>query len=100
MCKNFCAETQDWVKYVTFDYYSTETFVDFFIRIPKGTRCQIRNVRVKAFLFPLYPSPDEWVYHSYDFSEVLPLFPGLRLDCLTVLVRGRREEYFLNESDQ
>ena len=43
----------------------------------------LRHLSLKAYPFPIF-EPDRFSYTTYDFTYILPLFPGLQLDCLEV----------------
>ena len=83
-CSKFRDETQYAMSQITFDFRNPEKFLDFFMRTRRDMHSKIRNITVKAFPFPMYPSKSASSYITWDFSNVLPFVRGLRLDRLTV----------------
>ena len=69
---------------VSFHFISTEAMLDCLTTLTPELIRRIRHIRVKAFPFPLYASEDASYYTTHDFAAILPIFPGLRLDCLVV----------------
>ncbi|KAH6678141.1 hypothetical protein B0J14DRAFT_582033 [Halenospora varia] len=69
---------------ITLHFSSTCKFLDCLTNLTPDDITQLRYIRTKSFPFPLYRDEDFFPYTTHDFSSVLPLFPGLQLDLLTV----------------
>ncbi|KAF4629339.1 hypothetical protein G7Y89_g8812 [Cudoniella acicularis] len=65
-------------------FSSTCKFLDCMTDLPADDISQLRYIRTKSFPFPLYADEDAFSYTTYFFGALLPLFPGLQLDLLTV----------------
>lgn len=74
---------QSWHSKVTYDFPCTVAFVDIFSQWPQSKIESVRNVRVDAYPLPLNGINKNY-YCTHCFLDVLPTFPGLRLDLLTV----------------
>ncbi|KAH8915923.1 hypothetical protein BT69DRAFT_1356139 [Atractiella rhizophila] len=84
-CRRFHAETSPPLLPNTHLHFkSTERMVDCLSKFTSDQIRAIRSLRVKAFPFPLYASPDAFGYKTNDLSDVLSLFPGLQLNQLIV----------------
>ncbi|KAH8662914.1 hypothetical protein BGZ60DRAFT_412264 [Tricladium varicosporioides] len=69
---------------ITLYFSSTCKFLDCLTTLTSGDIAQLRYIRTKSFPFPLYRDEAYFSYTTHNFSSVLPLFPGLQLDLLTV----------------
>lgn len=64
--------------------------IDYLTGITKSELIRLRHMSVRGIPLPiyhaphLYPPKDDCLYKPYDFHSVLPLFPGLQLNTLTV----------------
>lgn len=70
----------------SFQFRGTEAMLETLLSVDQSVVTRIRNIRVKAFQFPLYATgqPDSRYYTTYNFSNALTLLPGLHLDKLIV----------------
>ncbi|KAH8915924.1 hypothetical protein BT69DRAFT_1288211 [Atractiella rhizophila] len=69
---------------ITLHFRNTETLVDSFTKFTPEQIRALRFLRVKAFPFPIYATPNANYYKTHNLSAVLTLFPGLQLDQLIV----------------
>ena len=77
-------EVKRWMSCTAFHFRNPEKLLDFFMRIPSSLRTFVRDIRIKAFPFPIYGSEDADFYMTCSLYHLLPLLPGLKLDRLTV----------------
>ncbi|MCJ1391652.1 hypothetical protein MMC18_004517 [Xylographa bjoerkii] len=76
-----------------FGFLGTGAFISFFAQLKKDRVSEIRHVQVKGCPFKVFASKYSSSYATYDFVEALHMFPGLKLDTLTV------EEPYHDEGD-
>ena len=69
---------------IRFEFRGTETMLDTLLSVDQAVVTRVRFIRVKAFPFPLYKTPNRDYYPTYYFSNALTLLPGLHLDQLVV----------------
>lgn len=74
-----------WLQHTTFYFPNTSCFIFFLARLPPQILPRIRHITVKAFPVPLDYPPGSAVTIVHNITSLLPLFPGLQLDLLTVL---------------
>jgi hypothetical protein len=83
-CRQIRDEAKEYIApNITRHFSSTATMLDCLTAMSPENISQARYMRVKAFPF-LIRDGDFFTYISYGFANVLPLFPGLQLDRLTV----------------
>jgi hypothetical protein len=68
----------------TLHFRGTENLLETLLSIDQSILTRIRNVRVRAFPFPLYTSGQAEYYPTYYAANALSLLPGLSLDTLVV----------------
>jgi hypothetical protein len=69
---------------ISLNFKNTEAMVDCLTTLSAVDIQNIRNIRLKGFPVPLYAKKGAGYYMTYAMSFTLPMFPGLKLDCLTV----------------
>jgi hypothetical protein len=84
-CKQFSDEIKDeWHSEVTYHFPSTVAFLDVLSQWREDQVCKLRYVHVIDTPLPLYAFDDRGFYVTHNFSQALPMFPGLQLDLLTI----------------
>ncbi|KAF7193740.1 hypothetical protein HII31_04942 [Pseudocercospora fuligena] len=74
----------EWHSKVWYRFPSTVAFIDILSQWPEAKVRSLRMVHVVDTPLPLYPYDDHSCYHTHDFADALPIFPGLQLDVLVV----------------
>ena len=64
------------VRNISFHFKNTAAMLDVLTTFSPQQIQEIRHMRVRAFPFLFYPLGNHSYYHTHDFSDVLPLFPG------------------------
>lgn len=75
---------QSWHGKVTYWFPCTVAFVDVLSQWSQSKLESVRHIHVLGFPLPLYPADDMFCYVTHFVNDALPIFPGLRLDVLTV----------------
>jgi hypothetical protein len=83
-CRQIHNEAKPYLRNASFHFRSTVAMLDTLMTFSREQIEQIRCIRVKGFPFPLYEHEEAFMYTTYGFPYVLPLFPGLQLDRLIV----------------
>ena len=73
-----------YIKNTTLDLRTTANLVDFLTSLSTPRIKQLRHLSLRALPFPIYTDEDMDCFHTYGFDQVLPLFPDLQLDTLTL----------------
>lgn len=73
-----------YIKNTTLDLRTTANLVDFLTSLSAPRIKQLRHLSLRALPFPVYTDEDLDSFHTYGFDQVLPLFPDLQLDTLTL----------------
>ena len=63
---------------------TSEHFVDLLYPKSVNERSSLQRLKVKAYPFPMYLSQNAGSYVTFDFENLLPLFPGLALQTFEV----------------
>lgn len=84
-CQQFRTEIDDsWHSEVTYHFPTTVSFIDVLSQWPKAKVCALRYARVVDTPLPLYAYDNEDFFITHTFGDALPMFPGLRLEVLTL----------------
>lgn len=75
---------QSWHGKVTYWFPCTVAFIDVLSQWSQDRLEAVRHVHICAFPLPLYPIDNRSSYCTHFIHNALPIFPGLRLDLLTV----------------
>lgn len=68
----------------TLHFRGTENLLETLLSVDQSIITRLRNMRVRAFPFPLYASERAEYYPMYYAANALSLLPGLSLDTLVV----------------
>jgi hypothetical protein len=68
----------------TLHFRGTENLLETLLSVDQSIITRVRNVRIRAFPFPLYASERAEYYPMYYAANALSLLPGLCLDTLVV----------------
>jgi len=69
---------------ISLHFKHTEAMVDCLISLSASEIQNIRHIRLKAFPVPLFPKGKPGYYTTFSMHDMLPMFPGLKLDRLVV----------------
>lgn len=84
-CKQFHTEIEeDWHSEVTYHFPTTVSFIDILSQWSKEKMARLRYAHVEDYPLPLYAFGETFSFTTLDFSNALPMFPGLQLELLTV----------------
>lgn len=84
-CKQFNREIDDsWHSEVTYHFPTTVSFIDILGQWSEEKVCSIRYAYVVDYPLPIYAYGETGYFTTLDFSDALPMFPGLQLEQLTV----------------
>ncbi|CZT23815.1 uncharacterized protein RCC_09529 [Ramularia collo-cygni] len=84
-CKRFSHEIDDsWHSEVTYRFPTTVSFIDVLSQWSKEKVCKLRYAYVVDYPLPVYAFDEGGYFMTLDFSDALPMFPGLQLELLSV----------------
>ncbi|KAG8534044.1 uncharacterized protein KY384_000887 [Bacidia gigantensis] len=63
---------------------TTKQFLDHLCSLTPKEISQLTTLSVHAYPFPIYPHGDEDSFTTHDFTDLIPLFPGLKLNTFEV----------------